>query len=379
MTNLRIPTGKFRFYHMDSAGGRKVRLLGVLKVDEDSTEVVLDPKDYLLGHFPDGPQNIQKFKRWYSLTTNPYFCVCWDRSAQEPDRGMWGLLVGDAVGVPYEFKKPEELPDLRHHISLPAPDGYARTYPQVPNGWWSDDGAQALALLQTIRNGFSAKTFADELLAWLNDGRYMPQPGPPFDCGIATRQALQRYANTKNASTCGLDDERSNGNGSLMRCLPVAVAGPEDDFAAVEMAHQQSTVTHAHPRSQVCCAFYTLWARQVMRGSPNPVEDAHTALLAMYTTPHLRQFLHELVVEVRPLDPLTRPPAGYVVDSLRAAIQANRETDYARVIRHAIALGYDTDTNAAIAGGIAGLRFGAEEIPAPWFDLVRQHNPAGLV
>lgn len=83
MRKLLIPTGRFRFYHKDSCCRSKPCPLGVLEVTEDSTRVVVEASAYLLRHFPDGPQDIQKFKRWYSLTTNPSLFVCRDGTEQE--------------------------------------------------------------------------------------------------------------------------------------------------------------------------------------------------------------------------------------------------------------------------------------------------------
>jgi len=87
--------------------------------------------------------------------------------------GLVGLLVGDAVGVPYEFNAPEDLPD-RHHIDMVPPAGFARSHAGVPPGTWSDDGAQALCLLASLLEcgKFSLPDFADRLLRWY-DGGYM--------------------------------------------------------------------------------------------------------------------------------------------------------------------------------------------------------------
>lgn len=63
--------------------------------------------------------------------------------------GIYGLLIGDAVGVPYEFHLPEQLPQIID-IDMIPPKNFSRSYPDVPIGTWSDDGAQALCLLASL-------------------------------------------------------------------------------------------------------------------------------------------------------------------------------------------------------------------------------------
>lgn len=313
---------------------------------------------------------------------------------------MLGLLIGDAVGVPYEFKSASDLPS-KPLIDLPPPAGFPRTFASIPVGWWSDDGAHALALARVIRVGFTKQRFAEELLAWWQDGRYMPKPGRPFDCGNATAEALQRYRVERQAETCGLTSENSNGNGSLMRCLPVALYGPPDEALLIDLAHQQSSVTHAHARSQVACAYYALWARQLMKGVPRAEHVAFDRLRDHYVRAESAEHLHELLTHVLPLNPLEQVPRGYVVDTLRVAVALNavssvaavsadlvvspasavssggdRQAAFAAVVRDAIAYGGDTDTNAAVAAGIAVLRLGSECLPRAWLSLVEQHDPA---
>jgi ADP-ribosylglycohydrolase len=165
------------------------------------------------------------------------------------------------------------------------------------------------------------------------------------------------------ARAAGATDERANGNGSLMRVLPLALWHQGSDEELVRDAHAQSLVTHGHPRSQVCCALYCLWARRELAGAPDAWAEAVRTLRGLYgDLPHHR-------AELSALDP-EAPPAGngtgYVVYCLRSARLACEGTSYADVVRRAIALGHDTDTTACVAGGIAGIRFGKAGIPPAW-------------
>ena len=128
--------------------------------------------------------------------------------------GVMGLVVGDALGVPVEFKDRESL----RQDPVTSMRGYG-TYNQPP-GTWSDDSSMTLALLDSLKDGLDYKDIMDKFVAWYDKGKYTPH-GKMFDIGIATRQALSRYKNGLAALECGGQDEYDNGNGSLMRILPI--------------------------------------------------------------------------------------------------------------------------------------------------------------
>ncbi|GAA5481819.1 ADP-ribosylglycohydrolase family protein [Haloferula sargassicola] len=283
--------------------------------------------------------------------------------------GLWGLLVGDALGVPYEFHPPEEIPPFEE-IDMIPPMGFPRSYAHIKPGTWSDDGAQALCLMASLLECFqwSIDDFAMRLLKWSAYG-YMAVGGRVFDIGIQTGSALSRFASGRPPHESGLHGERNNGNGSMMRVLPAALlfTGPDEDLVA--LAHEQSLVTHRHPRSQVCCSLYCLWARFEMLGSDDPWAAAVSRLRGIYTSGS--QFRRELESVILPAADLPPGGTGYVVDSLHSARHACRGNDYASIVRAAISLGHDTDTTACLAGGIAGIRHGKNGIPQDWRELMR--------
>jgi ADP-ribosyl-[dinitrogen reductase] hydrolase len=283
--------------------------------------------------------------------------------------GLWGLLVGDAVGVPYEFRLPEQLPAL-DQIDLDPPPGFDRAHAGVPPGTWSDDGAHALCLLASLldRQGLDAEDLIRRLNDWYEVG-YLAVGGRVFDVGIQTSKALAAYRNGTRAIDCGSTDSRGNGNGSLMRVLPLALWHQGTDAELVADAHQQSTVTHGHPRAQVCCALYCLWARRLLRQNDHPWEAAVATLRSLYADGST--FQAELEFHIRPDDEPLATGSGYVVDCLRSARVALREPSYEAVIRAAIALGRDTDTTACVAGGLAGIRDGVPAIPDRWLARLR--------
>jgi ADP-ribosylglycohydrolase len=284
--------------------------------------------------------------------------------------GLYGLLIGDALGVPYEFHPPERLPP-REQLEFEPPEGFPRAHPRVPPGTWSDDGAHALCLLASLLayNRFDPGDLGRRLLAWLDVGG-MAVDGIVFDVGIQTRKALANLRAGTPALEAGPRGERDNGNGALMRVLPLALwhTGPDAELA--ELAMRQSLVTHGHLRSQVCCALYCLWARRALEGSEDAWGAAVASFRALY--PQGSAAREELETHVRPEDPEPGRGSGYVVDCLRSARDCVRAGGtYEAVVKAAVALGDDADTTAAVAGGIAGLQYGLGSIPERWKNGLR--------
>lgn len=286
--------------------------------------------------------------------------------------GLLGLLVGDAFGVPYEFRPADQLPPLEQ-LAMKPPAGWQRAHP-VPDGTWSDDGAQTLALLDSLLDdGFlDPDDLAARMLQWRDEGRYAAD-GVVFDIGMTTARALGRFAAGTPAIECGLAGERDNGNGSLMRTLPLALMHEGDDARLIADAVAQSSVTHRHSLTLACVAFYCLWATELLYGqAPLPAWDrALTRFEAAAPQPLRDQFGSAVLAR---LDAPVRG-TGYVVHSLLAARWLLSTFDnFADVIRHAVALGDDTDTTAAIAGGLAGIRCGEGGIPADWLAALRGND-----
>lgn len=289
--------------------------------------------------------------------------------------GLVGLLIGDALGVPYEFHTPEDLPSQKQ-IEMQPPVGFRPAHAGVLPGTWSDDGAQALCLLASLleQGKFSLTDFAARLLQWLDDG-YMAVDGDVFDCGIQTAEALGYLREGVSPHESGGTDERSNGNGSLMRVLPLALWHTGSDEQLVKDAHLQSLPTHAHPRSLGACAFYVLVARGYLRKLDEPWRWADSRLADIYEDWPEHRERKALLAELDVLRsfPTTDKPSGtgYVPDCLWSARRALEEASFEDVVRTAILFGHDTDTTACIAGGLAGVKFGLAGIPARWLEQLR--------
>ncbi len=286
--------------------------------------------------------------------------------------GLYGLLIGDALGVPYEFHPAEEIPPYSE-IEMTPPPYFPRSHASVPAGTWSDDGSQALCLLDSLLTcyKFCLKDFSDRLSAWYENG-YLAIEGIVFDVGIQTSEALHAYHTGTPCEKCGLLRPNGKGNGALMRVLPLALYHTGTDLQLVTDAHNQCLITHGHPCNQVCCALYCLTARYLLKNLdfPTALATALSSLRSIYQS--MPKYDQELEWSIRPDEPWQGSGSGYVVDCLRSAFMIlNHTSSYESAVKQAILLGNDTDTTACVTGGLAGILYGFETIPKRWLDLLK--------
>jgi ADP-ribosylglycohydrolase len=273
-------------------------------------------------------------------------------------------LVGDALGVPYEFQTPMDAVAVRF--------GARGTWDQPP-GTWSDDGALMLALLDSLlTRAFDTTDQAKRALAWYREGRYAPG-GHVFDVGRTTRRAMEALESGESAEEAGPTDEQSCGNGSLMRILPLALV--RRSVTATELvreAHKASAVTHGHARAQVCCALYVLVARRLLHGvrRRGALAASSAELRGIYSSGEFDPRYLAALDELEGWD--RRSGAGYVLDSFWSAWDAfDGARSYEEAVTAAVAYGNDTDTTAAITGGLAGIHWGIGGIPGEWLNRMR--------
>ena len=285
---------------------------------------------------------------------------------------MIGHAVGDALGVPVEFCGRDELDES------PVTDmmGFG-SYP-VPAGAWSDDTSMTLAALDSLATG---KVDYDEIMRnfvrWCSEDAYTPT-GEMFDIGRTCLTAIRNYLATdgKPALECGLNDEHSNGNGSLMRIHPFVLYAFAKNLPFVEwlsLVRNGSAITHAHDRSELGCLIYAfvlyhLLADPSMGAIQNALARAECHLRDCAEMPYYSRIFKSNFAS------LTRDEiksTGYVVDTLEAALWCLMTTkDYTSCVLKAVNLGEDTDTVAAVAGGLAGALYGYDSIPKEWRDTL---------
>ena len=294
-------------------------------------------------------------------------------------RGMLlGLATGDALGVPVEF-------EWRHNLKVKPVLGMREggSWGQ-PAGTWSDDTSMTIAAMESIARlkRINWQDIMENFLRWYEHDEFTAN-GVCFDIGTTTRAALVRFLrNLLPADKCGATDLRSNGNGSLMRILPATlyVYGTHGKISAdeLETIHQFSALTHGHIISQMACGIYSLIAAQILNGEAFP--DAfrlgmNDAKNIYGTNADFENFARLCDENFAALPEEKISTSGYVVDTLEASLWCMLNTaDYKSVVLKAVNLGRDTDTTGAVAGGLAGLLYGVESIPAQWLETLKRRD-----
>lgn len=267
---------------------------------------------------------------------------------------IFGLAIGDALGVPYEFEKRGSF----NCIGMVGKGSHNQ-----PPGTWSDDTSMTLATLKSIKDN-NGKIVIDDIrnnfMKWLNESEFTAN-GEVFDVGHSTLKALMTGEPRMG--------EYENGNGSLMRILPLAFTDcTDDEIRAV------SSITHGNSISTEACVIYVHVARRLIAGED--IDDIVPTL--KYEKPFHR--LHKL----DKLKEKDIKSSGYVVDTLEAALWAlvhknwnDTKTAYTMKgfeedVLVAINLGDDTDTVGAVTGGLAGLQYGIGFYTwDQWFSILR--------
>jgi ADP-ribosyl-[dinitrogen reductase] hydrolase len=283
--------------------------------------------------------------------------------------GLWGALVGDALGVPVEFQSRSEV-----QSNLVKDMREFGTHDQ-PKGNWSDDGALMLCAADSlVHHEFDTEDIGRRFVAWYRDGLWAAR-GIVFDVGVATAQALTRIDQGARAEVAGGDETFSNGNGSLMRILPVALRFSElSTESMLDRIHRASSITHRHPRSQMACGLYALVVRELLRGRSN--EEAFASGLKVFREfyePDSRWAAELLAFQPMLAGDLPRRPesgigsSGYVIHTLTASLWCLLTTnDFEQCVLKAVNLGEDTDTTGTVSGGLAGVAYGLRGVPERW-------------
>lgn len=293
---------------------------------------------------------------------------------------LWGALAGDALGVPVEFLSRESV----RKNPVCGMRGFG-THNQPP-GTWSDDSSLLLCTVESLAasGGYSAADLGARFVRWESEGYWTPH-GRVFDIGIATAQAISRLATGAPPEESGGSDEYSNGNGSLMRIVPIVLwfgGLPPESLAAT--AHRASALTHRHPRSQMACALYCLLVRELLGGAT--ARDAFSAALKIFAQiyeqpPFVAERLHFQLLEAGRLGDLPESEigsSGYVMHTLTASIWCLlTSSSFEETVLKAVNLGGDTDTTGTVAGGLAGACYGLDAIPAAWKQTLARQDEVG--
>lgn len=291
--------------------------------------------------------------------------------------GIIGFAIGDALGVPAEFKSRNELE--RYPIKNMV--GYG-TY-NLPEGTWSDDTSMTLATIHSIieTGTIDTNNIADKFLKWYRHAEYTAT-NETFDIGRTTLQALAKYELKQDeAVNCGGSDEYDNGNGSLMRILPLAYyiyyKQIKDANKIYELVKDVSSITHAHEVSVLGCYIYVIYTLSLLEGKAKnkAYMTIKEADYSMFSENALNKYSRILKDDISKFELDEISSSGYVVSTLEAAmwlfLNAN---DYKTTILKAVNLGDDTDTVAAITGGLLGIYYGIDSIKDNWKQTLKRYD-----
>ncbi|GGL64310.1 ADP-ribosylglycohydrolase [Halocalculus aciditolerans] len=251
---------------------------------------------------------------------------------------------------------------------------YGRLDEMVGHGTWNqpagtitDDTEQALCIARSLveRQGFDPADVAERFVAWYDSD--------PFDIGRMTMRSLSRLKHGDAWDEAGQQvwedslEGQNAGNGSVMRCAPLAVPYATDWERLTEVSRQSSQITHADPRCTYGCAVLNLTIAGLLDDADEPLREALDDVET--NAPD------ELIGALRPLargeTPDTLETSGYVVHSLQTALHDGLVAESAEeAIVTAVNRGGDTDTIGAIAGAVAGARFGAAQLPERWLTAI---------
>lgn len=297
--------------------------------------------------------------------------------------GIMGVIVGDALGLPVQFLDREEI----KQNPVTGMRGYGSF--NMPEGTWSDDGSLTLATLESIFTikSIDCQDIMENFADWLIDGKFTPF-GYSFDQGSTCIKAITNYVKYNDTERCGITGEWANGNGALMRIMPVCLyvyervqEGQITEDEVLGYVHRVSALTHNHLRSQMACGIYYFLVKAILQREGSLVEMIFNGLqeAKMYYQRNIQNYTelshYGRIFEAEAFKQLPEDEiesTGYVVDSLEAAIWSLlNATTFEETALRAVNLGKDTDTVGAIACGLAGLYYGYEAIPREWLDKIQ--------
>lgn len=294
----------------------------------------------------------------------------------EIQSALFGVTVGDALGVPVEFNSRQTI------AQNPVTDMIGFGTYHLPAGTWSDDSSLTFCLAEALTQDFDLNTIGQNFVKWHQENFWTPR-GNVFDIGNATRQAIARLAQGERPDLAGGFDESSNGNGSLMRILPLLFYIQDKPInERYEITKQVSSITHGHIRSVIACFYYLEYALQLFLGKDKfkiyknlQIEITnHLTSLSINPT-EIALFDRLLKNDIHELTEDEIQSGGYVLHTLEASIWCLLTTgNYKKAVLKAVNLGSDTDTTGAVTGGLAGLLYGLDNIPINWIKQLARRD-----
>jgi ADP-ribosylglycohydrolase len=291
--------------------------------------------------------------------------------------GLLGVHAGDSLGATLEFRDWSSIRES-HPRGLRDIVG-GGTFGWVPGHATDDTDLTRAVLLAYLEPGDDVvRAAADHMLDWF-EGRWPGrEPGSrPVDVGGATASGLTAYRSGGDPRAAGAG-EGAAGNGSLMRCIPTALAVADRERRMTEAA-EISAVTHDDPRCTAACVSYVEIAASLLEGSTpeDAVAAGERAASELHATAVVDAVRYGRALGLAHAAEsgktgLADGGGGYVLDSLSLAVAALVDPrSFEDVVVDVVRTGKDTDTNGAIAGGLVGVRDGVGAIPQRWLGTLQ--------
>lgn len=244
-----------------------------------------------------------------------------------------------------------------------------------PAGTWSDDSSLTFCLAEELLQGYDLHAIGQSFRRWYSQSHWTAH-NEVFDIGNSTHEAIERLGvKGMAADLAGGMSEYDNGNGSLMRILPLALYTIDKPLTeGYAIAKAVSSITHAHFRSVMCCSLYLEFAHELIKDAS--AKSAHKTMIKTaksffdqndFNPKELERFNRVLSPDFAKINKEDIQGSGYVLHSLESSIWCLlNSVDYRTAVLKAVNLGEDTDTTGAITGDLAGLLYGYETIPEDW-------------
>ena len=286
-----------------------------------------------------------------------------------------GHAVGDAMGVPTEFCIREHL------LKKPVVEMVSSSKVGQPVGTWSDDTSMEVCTIESYNEcgRFDYDNIMQKWVEWINEGKYTAT-GETFDVGRTCLSAIRKYSTGIIPLKCGEDGEYSNGNGSLMRILPVALFAHVKgitEYEIIKLTNELSSLTHANDISKLGCYIYIKYVCFLLE--ENTKEEAYNKIkgldYSLYSEHAIEQYKRILKENIKELNVAEIKSTGYVVDTLECALWILLNANsFKETIIATTNIGNDTDTIGAIAGSMAGIIYGIDSIPENWLNKLQRKD-----
>jgi ADP-ribosylglycohydrolase len=289
---------------------------------------------------------------------------------------LLGVAIGDALGVPVEFKN-------RNYLKLnPITDmiGFG-THNQLA-GTWSDDSSLTFCLAEAIIKGYTIDKSAEKMLKWYTEN-YWTANGDVFDIGNTTLKVIIKLKNGVSASESGLTTEQSNGNGSLMRISPLIIYLKDEPIETrFKIVKEESSITHAHMVSVIACFYFVEFGIGLLNGKEKTevYKELQKTIPDFLRTQsisekEIKYFERLLVSNINEDEEDIIFSTGYVIHTLTAAIWCILTTNsFEKAVLKAVNLGQDTDTTASVVGALASIIYGQSEMPEKWINTIKRKD-----